>query len=257
MCASSATLLQLTTAEPLGAPAPWRLEPGAWELDERDARETVDVAVDSVEEVTPDVSSFPPVSGGVRVTVLGASPRVHCGEAVEVPLRLRLAEVYRDPGAWSYNDQLLGEGIGAIGSVKSGRLQVTAAGAPGCSPAACPRCRSGPAPGSPRFPPSPPAPTCPRYLRLDNDDAAMLAAMLFGDRARLRPSLRVGFERTGTFHLFVVSGLHVTLARRGRLRRPAQAPLLRSGSPFCSPWRSPPPTPCSPVGERPCSAPFS
>jgi competence protein ComEC len=39
----------------------------------------------------------------------------------------------------------------------------------------------------------------------------MLNAMLFGDRTHLTHSLREAFERTGTFHLFVVSGLHVAL----------------------------------------------
>ncbi|MGD0442669.1 MAG: ComEC/Rec2 family competence protein [Edaphobacter sp.] len=39
----------------------------------------------------------------------------------------------------------------------------------------------------------------------------MLNAMLFGDRAGLSKTQRVGFERTGSFHLFVVSGMHVGL----------------------------------------------
>jgi competence protein ComEC len=39
----------------------------------------------------------------------------------------------------------------------------------------------------------------------------MLNAMLFGDRSRLTHTLRLGFERTGSFHLFVVSGMHVAL----------------------------------------------
>jgi competence protein ComEC len=63
-------------------------------------------------------------------------------------------------------------------------------------------------------------------MRLSADDAGMLNAMLFGDRAGLNHALRVGFERTGSFHLFVVSGMHVGLlaglvfwvARRLRLR---------------------------------------
>jgi competence protein ComEC len=54
----------------------------------------------------------------------------------------------------------------------------------------------------------------------------MLNAMLFGDRSRLTQTLRAGFERTGSFHLFVVSGMHVAmlaglifwLARKLRLR---------------------------------------
>jgi len=48
-------------------------------------------------------------------------------------------------------------------------------------------------------------------LRLSDDDGGMLNAMLFGDRAGLNKTQRVGFERTGSFHLFVVSGMHVGL----------------------------------------------
>jgi ComEC/Rec2-related protein len=51
----------------------------------------------------------------------------------------------------------------------------------------------------------------PSALRLSGDDAGMLNAMLFGDRMGLNRALRLGFERTGSFHLFVVSGMHVAL----------------------------------------------
>ncbi len=39
----------------------------------------------------------------------------------------------------------------------------------------------------------------------------MLAAMLTGDRTLLGHRLRVGFERTGSFHLLVVSGMHLAI----------------------------------------------
>jgi competence protein ComEC len=51
----------------------------------------------------------------------------------------------------------------------------------------------------------------PAPLRLSPDDAAMLAAMVAGDRTYLTPSLRVGFERTGSFHMLVVSGFHLAI----------------------------------------------
>ena len=55
----------------------------------------------------------------------------------------------------------------------------------------------------------------------------MLAAMVTGDRTFLSHSLRVGFERTGSFHMLVVSGFHLAImagcifwiARRLRLPR--------------------------------------
>ena len=67
----------------------------------------------------------------------------------------------------------------------------------------------------------------PAPLRLTQNDAIMLAAMVAGDRTYLTHSLRVGFERTGSFHMLVVSGFHLAivagcifwLARRLRLPR--------------------------------------
>ena len=67
----------------------------------------------------------------------------------------------------------------------------------------------------------------PAPLRLTEDDAIMLAAMVAGDRTYLTHSLRVGFERTGSFHMLVVSGFHLAIvaacifwiARRLRLPR--------------------------------------
>jgi competence protein ComEC len=67
----------------------------------------------------------------------------------------------------------------------------------------------------------------PAALRLNDDDAVMLAAMATGDRTYLNHSLRVGFERTGSFHMLVISGLHLAIvagclfwiARRLRLPR--------------------------------------
>ncbi len=54
-------------------------------------------------------------------------------------------------------------------------------------------------------------------MQLNSDDTAMLSAMLVGDRTQLTTDLRAGFERTGTFHLFVVSGLHIVLVVGGLL----------------------------------------
>jgi competence protein ComEC len=51
----------------------------------------------------------------------------------------------------------------------------------------------------------------PGPLRLSEDDAVMLAAMVAGDRTYLTHALRVGFERTGSFHMLVVSGFHLAI----------------------------------------------
>jgi competence protein ComEC len=79
----------------------------------------------------------------------------------------------------------------------------------------------------------------PGWLRISHDDAVMLAAMAAGDRTYLTHSLRVGFERTGSFHMLVVSGFHLAivaacifwLARRLRLPR-VPATLLTIAASF-------------------------
>ncbi len=189
---------------------PWRMEPGAWESEGATAAESIDLNVEQVEAVTPDVSTMLPVRGGVRVTVLDGAPVLKCGDVVEVPLRLRDPERYRDAGAWSYADQLLSEGISAHASSKAARIQRIGAAARDlrCSAYAAQawasECMA-------KLATSRANNMLPAVARLSTDDTAMLDAMLFGDRSGLRHDLRVGFERTGSFHLFVVSGMHVAL----------------------------------------------
>jgi competence protein ComEC len=190
--------------------APWLLEPGAWEPETAKPSLSVDLAVDAVEDVTPDVSIMQPISGGVRVTVLGDAPAMRCGDIVEVPLRLRVPDAYRDPGAWSYSDYLLGQGIGVLGTARVDRLHIAGhtRRAFSCSLTAAQRWASD---RLRKLSQSSANLALPAAFRLSADDATMLAAMLFGDRTLLDNGLRAGFERTGTFHLFVVSGLHVVL----------------------------------------------
>jgi competence protein ComEC len=214
---------------------------------------SVDIQVDEVEEVTPDVAWMAPVKGGVRVNIvpdklaasapatdLAASasrplPTLKCGDLVQAPMRLKVAEYYRDPGAWQYADYLLAQGIGAHASVRTSKLSILdearsklatqseRAAQWQCEIFAAQSWASGRVLG---YVHSKANRGLPKILRLSPDDAGMLNAMLFGDRAGLNKTQRVGFERTGSFHLFVVSGMHVGLlaglvfwlARRLKLR---------------------------------------
>jgi competence protein ComEC len=150
-------------------------------------------------------------------------------------MRIKLAERYRVPGAWQYADYLLAQGIGAHASVRASKI--TQLEGSSISPsahvdrAAQLQCRIYAAQSwaSKRvvdYVHSRANRGLPGIMRLSQDDAGMLNAMLFGDRAGLNKTQRVGFERTGSFHLFVVSGMHVGLlagivfwlARRLKLR---------------------------------------
>lgn len=182
---------------------------------------SVDLEVDSVEEVTPDVSRMVPATGGVRVTVMDkvakdggpGSPEslnLGCGDEIQAPMRLKAPERYRDPGAWQYADYLLAQGVGFRASVRQGKLERLGSGAAKlqCRIFAAQSWASGRMTG---FVESRANRGLPRWLRLDAGDGGMLNAMMFGDRTGLSHSLRLGFERTGSFHLFVVSGMHVGL----------------------------------------------
>jgi competence protein ComEC len=203
----------------------------AWRVEkEPEAAEavSVDLQVEAVEEVTPDISRMVPATGGVRATVLAngaALPALRCGDVVDGPMRLKVPERYRDPGAWQYADYLLAQGVGLHATVRASKMTRLGEGAQNlqCRLYAAQSWAAGRMAGyvrsgaNRRMPPA---------LRLSADDGGMLDAMLFGDRAGLNRALRLGFERTGSFHLFVVSGMHVALlaglvfwaARRLKLR---------------------------------------
>ncbi|SNT21055.1 competence protein ComEC [Granulicella rosea] len=182
---------------------------------------SVDVAVDAVEYLTPDISRMIAISGGLRATVYGDTlPKLNCGDAVELALRLKLPERYLDPGAFQYADQLLAEGISTRGSLRADRLHIAGPGwdsARGWEEAHCriQALQSWAAARLDHLAAAHANRLLPALLRLDANDAAMLDAMLFGERSGLHHALRSGFERTGSFHLFVVSGLHVALLAAG------------------------------------------
>lgn len=190
----------------------------------------IDLRVSSMEVVTDTDDAQTPVEGGVRLTIhwpqnaAGQQP-FQCGERIRAVVRLLPPEVYRDPGVWSRQDFLVDQGITSTATVSIDRVDRL-----GPSPRRFLGCRlSGlqhstsarllALPAAMRRLPAP--------LRLSGDDAIMLAAMVTGDRTYLTHSLRVGFERTGSFHMLVVSGFHLAIvacclfwvARRLRLPR--------------------------------------
>ncbi len=180
-----------------------------------EAMSSVDLAVERVEDIQPELDRMVPVQGGIRLTLYAADaqalPVLRCGEEVSVPVRLRLPERYLDPGAWDYAGYLLQQGIGAHGTVAAEKVQVL--DVPPQSTLACLLHEAQAWAGGrfQQYAQSPLNQHLPRALQLSAMDAGMLSAMLFGDRTQLDHGLRLGFERTGSFHLFVVSGLHLAL----------------------------------------------
>ncbi len=184
----------------------------------------VDVQVEAVEYLTPDVSLMVPVEGGVRATLIAdgggvmparatadSSPRstpllddkqkdgqpqlpeLRCGDEVEAPMRMREPERYRDPGAWQYADYLLSQGMAVHASVHAAKLRVTGhdAATMACRVQAAQSWAAG---RVLKYVRSRPNRMLPRVMRLTADDAGMLNAMLFGDRGGAEPWAAAGLR---------------------------------------------------------------
>ncbi len=189
----------------------------------------IDVRVADLEYVDDTHDTQMNTGGTVRLVVRwpsGAQPEpLHCDERVSAVVRLLPPESYRDPGAWSRAEYLLDQGITSTASVNARaleRLGYSSSVSLACRAAALQHA------ASQRLMALPAAMLAlPPALRLSEDDAVMLAAMTTGDRTYLTHTLRAGFERTGSFHMLVVSGLHLAIvagcffwiARRLRLPR--------------------------------------
>ncbi|HME59334.1 MAG TPA: ComEC/Rec2 family competence protein, partial [Terracidiphilus sp.] len=201
-------------------------EPGATQR----PSQRVDLRVSSLEVVTDADDAQAPVEGRVRLNIrwpeaTAIQQPFHCGERLRAVIRLLPPEIYHDPGVWSRQDILLDQGISSTATVSIERVERL-----GTSSGYFLACRvSGlQRASSASLLALPAAMRClPVSLRLSQDDAIMLAAMVTGDRTFLTHSLRVGFERTGSFHMLVISGFHLAivagclfwLARRLRLPR--------------------------------------
>ncbi len=195
----------------------------------------IDVRLTSLEVVNDSEDTQTRASGNVRLTVrwpAGTTPAdtaraIHCGDTIHADARLLQPSVYHDPGVWSRADYLLGQGITSTAVVTADRIAVAGHDSEAGLVVRCTlssmqhgmTVRLMALPTAMQHWPAP--------LHMSPDDAAMLAAMVAGDRTFLTHSLRAGFERTGSFHMLVVSGFHLAivagcifwLARRLRFPR--------------------------------------
>ena len=160
-----------------------------------------------------------PVSGGLRLSIYapieGPFQTFHCGDRLRLTAPIHAPERYNDPGVWDSTAYLLGQGIGALASAKAAAVTVEAD--PKRASLSCLLKAAQQAAGerimdlAEPLPANPNILQIPSFFRLTTEDASMLAAMITGDRTWLQRRTRVGFERTGSFHLLVVSGLHLAI----------------------------------------------
>ncbi|HYA64598.1 MAG TPA: DNA internalization-related competence protein ComEC/Rec2 [Candidatus Sulfotelmatobacter sp.] len=184
---------------------------------------SLDMNLASVEQVEGTL----PVTGGMR---LGYTPReddaplpeLHAGDEITVFAEARLPLVYKDAGAFDRRAFLGRQDIYLLATLRTSKL-LQKMGQP--KPSLQWRVA--------RF----------RGYLLDQLDAifatapeaaAILRAMLLGDRSFVDRAESVEYQKTGVFHVLVVAGLHVGalavflywLARKLRLPRSAEALLI-------------------------------
>jgi competence protein ComEC len=197
-------------------PVRTELEENAEEPSNAAPSQRVDLRVASAEVVNDESDVQAAVNGGVRLTIRGPADTtaggfdaIRCGEQIRAEVRLLPPETYHDPGVWSRADYLLDQGITSSATVNLDRVERLgqtqdasfSCHVSGWQHGTTTRLLALPA-AMRRFPAA---------VRLSGDDAIMLAAMVAGDRTYLTHSLRVGFERTGSFHMLVVSGFHLAI----------------------------------------------
>lgn len=155
--------------------------------------------IESVESAGREISS----TGGLRVNYFwkrdgGESlPALRAGDRVEVLLSARAPRNFMDPGAPDTRGILAREGVDLIGTLRSTELlQELSSSAPTISQ------RLARARGAllqqidATFAASP-------------EVAAILRAMLLGDRMFVNSKVALEFQTTGAFHVLVLAGLHV------------------------------------------------
>jgi competence protein ComEC len=166
-----------------------------------ETRQSLDV---ETEEIILDNGTKVPVHSGVRLGIYSVRsdaappPRLfHYGERIRLPAKVKLPRNFRNPGAFDYQGYLAANGIAALALAKSEEVEVL----PGFAGSRVELWRT-------RIHSSIIAKVHALWPR---PQAALIDAMVIGEAAFIERDTRVDFQRSGTYHILVVSGMNVTI----------------------------------------------
>jgi competence protein ComEC len=151
------------------------------------------------------------VHAGLRLTIYGKESEPDSGEsAAETPLRvyrygerlrfpakLRAPRNFRNPGAFDYQGYLADNGIIVLGSAKIAEVETL----PGFIGTRVEQWRDRIHHSIVRK----------IHALWSPEDAALMDAAVIGESAFLTPTTRTDFQRSGTYHILVVSGMNVSI----------------------------------------------
>jgi competence protein ComEC len=137
------------------------------------------------------------ISEPIPTSVNPPMPVFHYGDRIRFSAKLKLPRNFRNPGAFDYQGYLADRGIAALGSAKIENVERL----PGFTGSRIAAWRSRLHRGvvakvHELWPPR---------------DAALIDAMVIGEDAFLDRDTRADFQRSGTYHVLVVSGMNVTI----------------------------------------------
>ena len=124
-------------------------------------------------------------------------PVFHYGDRIRFIARLKLPHNFRNPGAFDYQGYLADRGIAALGSAKIGSVESL----PGFTGSRIASWRS-------RLHRSVIAKV---HELWPPREAALIDAMVIGEEAFVDRDTRADFQRSGTYHVLVVSGMNITI----------------------------------------------
>ncbi len=169
--------------------------------------QSLDVATD---ELVADDGTKTQAHAGVQLAIythsnpippagpaIPAMPILHYGERIRVPVKLKPPRNFHNPGAFDYESYLAGKGIAELGSAKAEEVEIL----PGFVGNRVELWRS-------RIHASIIARV---HALWPPPQAALIDAMLIGEAAFIDRDTRADFQRSGTYHILVVSGMNVTI----------------------------------------------
>ena len=224
-----------------------RVQPAGFD----EVRQTVDV---ETEEVQTEPGQAAAIRSGIRLSIYaphdleagsGPSPvpipLFHYGDRLRFSAKLKMPRNFHNPGAFDYRAYLADRNIAALGSAKLENVERL----PGFSGSRIAFWRSRMhraviAKVHELWPPR---------------QAALIDAMVIGEDAFIDRDTRIDFQRSGTYHVLVVSGMNVSILAFVIFWTFAVFALPTS-RPLCSRSPSASPTPSPPRSAPRCGAPL-
>lgn len=139
-------------------------------------------------------------AGNIADTGEGGAPTMrifHYGERIRLPAKLRLPRNFRNPGAFDYQAYLAAHGIAALASSKAENVELLAGSAGSRVEYWRSRLRR--------------SVIAKVHELWRAREAALIDAMVIGEEAFIDRDTRADFQRSGTYHILVVSGMNVSI----------------------------------------------